>query len=269
MVPHGLIGRFRETSRELSEIAGRMYGTPEARKELTQGAGGDITVELDRVLEEVILSHFPDFRIISEERGIVMGGDAGTIICDPLDGSHNAKFGLPLFSVSLAYTPKMGNFTLGDIEAGYVLDLLNGNEFYALKGEGLFHNGKMVVTDAPLKPGEAIDIFAFEEHCSGKLIKHYLPFFQNTERIRCLGSMALDLAFTASGVFDVFLDLCGSRLLDITAGIVLIEEGGGVITDTSGNSISGLNFSISEKTTILAASTPARHNFALSLTKST
>jgi len=268
MIPHGLIERFRETSRELSKIARRMYGTPEAREELEQGAGGDITVALDRTLEEVVLSKFSDFRVISEEIGMVKGGDAGTIICDPLDGSHNAKFGLPLFSVSLAYTPETGDFTLGDIEAGYVLDLLNDNEFYAVRGEGLFHNGKMVASDAPLKPGEAIDIFAFEEHCSGKFIKHYLPFFQNTERIRCLGSMALDLAFIASGVFDIFLDLCGSRLLDITAGIVLIEEGGGVITDTDGNSISGLNFSISEKTTILAASTPARHNFALSLKKS-
>ena len=94
---------FLEIGDEISLKIMKLCGTEEGRKELSLGAGRDITLLIDKVAEDIIIEKIRDknIRLISEEIGIKdFGRPEVTIIADPLDGSFNAKRGIPIFACS-------------------------------------------------------------------------------------------------------------------------------------------------------------------------
>jgi len=123
--------------------------------------------------------------------------DLGTpkvaIIVDPLDGSFNALNGIPLYAMSLALAdlpPRLGNVRLG-----YIRNLVNGDEYVAIKGKGASCNGRPIHTSEKGRP----EVLAFE-FSKDKLdvMVRTMGVISDSRRIRCLGTIALSMCFVAS-----------------------------------------------------------------------
>ena len=126
----------RTSRRVLDELPTRAEREPV----VGQGLGGDETTAIDKAAEDVIVARFRelDVTIVSEEVGRL--GDGGTVVViDPIDGSLNAKRGIPFFAVSIAVADGRA---MGDVHFGYVYDFGSGEEWIARRGEGATLNGE-------------------------------------------------------------------------------------------------------------------------------
>lgn len=219
-------------------------------EEIGRGAGGDITTEFDRVLEEALMAHVPDgVHVLTEEAGAVGEGE-DVIVLDPLDGSHNAGRGMPMFSVSIAHLRRP--LALGNVEHAYVRHLVTGDEYAAVTGRGALRNGR------PIRPRAGLHTIATEIRAAPPdvLIRAIAPLELAT-KVRCIGSVALDLAYVADGTVDAFLDLRGiGRTFDLAAGYLILREAGGVITDDAGAPLDDVPIDFDEHRNIVAAGTP-------------
>jgi len=141
----------RDVEGVLRELPGRAEREPVRRR----GEGGDDTTEIDARAEEAVLRHFEDVSVVSEEVGELRRGGAHVVVVDPIDGSLNAKRGIPFFSLSVAIA---GGWTMDDVQAGYVYDFGSREEWWAERGGGAFLNGEPLLE----LPKERIEILAFE-----------------------------------------------------------------------------------------------------------
>lgn len=193
----------------------------------------DFVSEVDRRAEHEIIKTihraYPDHGIIAEESGITAGNDFVWII-DPLDGTTNFLHGFPHFAVSIAARYK------DRIEHAVVYDPVKQEMFTASRGSGAQLNGRRIrvsksagLTAALIGTG-----FPFKNIT---LLPAYLQMFtavsQDTSGIRRAGSAALDLAYVAAGRLDGFWEM-GLNIWDMAAGVLLIEEAGGNVTDFQG-----------------------------------
>jgi myo-inositol-1(or 4)-monophosphatase len=198
-------------------------------------AENDFVTVADRAAETAVLAeirrHYPDHRILAEEIGWTGGKSSDySWIVDPLDGTTNFLKGLPVYGVSVACS--QGE----EVMAAAVYDPEGGNLFKATRGGGAYWNdkrmevsklpnlrGAFVATGYPFKAREAVDLY----------LDTFRSVFERAQSIRRCGAAALDLAYTAAGVYDGFFEF---RLLpwDIAAGALLIEEAGGLVSDLDG-----------------------------------
>ena len=126
-----------------------LAGTEAGRAALTVGAGGDTTIELDRVAESMVLGELAGhadrgekFSVLSEEAGRrTFGADFPLVLVDPVDGSLNAKQGVPLFGLMLAV---LDGPLVSDSYAGVVFNLATGEHWTAIRNEGARRNGEPV-----------------------------------------------------------------------------------------------------------------------------
>ncbi|MGH7919955.1 MAG: inositol monophosphatase family protein [Candidatus Dormibacteraceae bacterium] len=244
-----------------------LLGTAEGRRELGRGAGGDRTVVLDQAAEDVVLRELRTLAtsgesctVISEEAGeIGLGAPYPRIFVDPVDGSLNAKYGLPQSGVMLSL---FDGPLLGDIRAGVVQSLASGERWHAIRGGGAFHDGRRVQPRS--HPGDRIQVLGVEG--SPRQLESVWPLVRSAGKLRCMGSIALSLAYTATGVYDAFCSPKQTgRAFDMTAGMLMIEEAGGIITDLQGGAIAGARAGLHGGTALLAA--PSREAHALALEK--
>jgi myo-inositol-1(or 4)-monophosphatase len=196
----------------------------------------DFVTEADQKSEaavlDVIRRRFPDHRIVAEEGGAadLNRESEHEWLVDPLDGTTNFLQGLPVWCVSVACR------RAGRIVAGAILDPEGDNLFSALRGRGATWNGRpmstsghpgldgaFLATGYPFKALPTLDVY----------LGIFRDVFRRSKAIRRCGSAALDLAYTAAGVYDGFFEFRLSPW-DIGAGILLIEEAGGVVTDLDG-----------------------------------
>ncbi len=196
----------------------------------------DFVTEADKKSEaavlDVIRQRFPGHGILAEEGGAAdlnRGSDFEWLV-DPLDGTTNFLQGLPVWCVSVACR------RAGRIVAGAILDPEGDNLFAALRGHGATWNGRpmsasghpgldgaFLATGYPFKALPTLDVY----------LDIFRDVFRRSKAIRRCGSAALDLAYTAAGVYDGFFEFRLSPW-DIGAGILLVEEAGGVVTDLDG-----------------------------------
>jgi myo-inositol-1(or 4)-monophosphatase len=235
----------------------------ERKTVLGTGAAGDKSFPVDRRAEEIILSELrglgEPLTIISEEAGILDIKGGGTqVVIDPVDGSRNAVSGIPLFSASLAVAE---GATIGDITLSYVINLVNGDEFWAEKGSGAFFNGESVRTQ---QDGE-LYLVLYEAQSPARDMDRIMPLLSKSSKTRCLGSTALDMAFVSLGAASVFVSPSPSRSFDFAGGWLLVKEAGGVVTDTGGKNILGVPLGLEKSCTLLASANRALHERALSL----
>ena len=200
-----------------------------ARNDLVSAA--DLASE--KAIMEAIRSRFPDHSILSEEAGRSTPKDGGpTWIIDPLDGTTNFVHGIPQFAISIGVAVE------GRIEFGVILDPCKNDLFSAARGRGARWNGtECRVSERQGLPGALVATgFPFKAH---RLLDPYLAIFRDVflrcKAIRRPGAAALDLAYTACGLFDGFFEFQLSAW-DIAAGSLLVEEAGGVITGMDGGS---------------------------------
>jgi myo-inositol-1(or 4)-monophosphatase len=195
-----------------------------------RGEGGDVSLVIDRAAEDAILAELEALGVgltaVSEERGEIpiAGGGPVHVVVDPIDGSRNAKRGLPLWSVSIAVA---GGDRLGDVDFAYVRDCVGGEEWWARAGEGAFHDGGRI---PPLDPEAGLEMVGLE-FIHPALVAESAAGLAATgaSRLRALGSIALTLCYVACGRLDGMVTLAGCRSVDIAAGQLIVREAGGVL----------------------------------------
>jgi myo-inositol-1(or 4)-monophosphatase len=257
---------FREIGRQMHAGVAEFLSREGGLVALGHGAGGDKTFPVDKWAEDIILAALEkvhgtgeSFTLISEELGIRKFGDGKKVLLvDPIDGSNNAKNGVPFFATSLAL---LNGDTLSTLAVGYVLNLAAGDEFWAVRGQGAHKNGSRIRTPAT----DTITIVAYEASDPARDLLRIFPLIAQAKRTRCFGSTALDLAHLASGGFSVFATATASRAFDYAAGMLIVEEADGVITDLEGTSLDQITAGLGRTVPLLASKNNATHVKALNI----
>jgi myo-inositol-1(or 4)-monophosphatase len=224
-----------QTARDAGSILLEKFG-----RKITISKKGDINLvtEADLAAEALIVerikSYYPKHAILAEESGIteVAGAEYKWII-DPLDGTTNYAHGYPCFAVNIALEHN------GEIVIGVTYDPTRDEIFAAELGQGATLNGrKMQVSETDnLKDALLVTGFPYNFAEKKDFADHMTRFLLNARGVRRDGSAALDLAYTACGRFDGFFEE-GLNPWDMAAGVLLIKEAGGVITDYHGGPFS-------------------------------
>lgn len=253
--PYQWIEVLRGIGKNLLEKIPQIAGSADASVRIGRGAGGDQTFLIDETAEKIVIEALDKvagegvgFTLISEECGIRQYGSETNIhiLVDPLDGSNNAKRGVPYYATSIAVLD--GN-KLENLLAGYVVDLSSGKEYWAIRGEGAWCNGKRI----ECRGSEGSEMVAFEASAPAKDIDKILPVLKSARKIRCLGAIALDLAIMANGAIDLLLVATPSRSFDFAAGMLILKEAGGIITDMDGGDINWINAGLERTVPLIAA----------------
>jgi myo-inositol-1(or 4)-monophosphatase len=186
-----------------------------------QGVGGDETTAIDQAAEDAILARFADLdvTIVSEEIGRY-GNGATLVVVDPIDGSLNAKRGIPFFSLSIAFAD---GETMQDVFLGYVYDFGTNEEWIGRRGEGATLNGEPL---GGVKPKDPIEILSFEATLTSLVAAHASTVDGLAHRLRIMGSLALSLCHLAAGRVDAVCSLKEARSVDIAAAQLLCREVG-------------------------------------------
>ena len=242
-----------------------LAGTEAGRAALSVGAGGDTTIELDRAAEAVVFSELAGlaetgerFSVLSEEAGQrSFGADYPLILVDPVDGSLNAKQGVPLFGLMLAV---LDGPTVGDAFAGLVLNLTTGEEWSAIRGQGAMR-ARRPLSRLASTTDHRIELLGLES--TPRALKVAQPLVERAGKIRILGSMAISIAITSAGGFDVFCAPVPVRVFDMAASLLILSESGGVATNLQGESIESLTCDLKTRSTLLCAPTSELHARAL------
>ena len=201
----------------LDELPTRVEREPVVR----QGEGGDETTAVDQAAEDAILARFRelDVTIVSEEAGR-SGGGATLVVVDPIDGSLNAKRGIPFFSLSIAFAD---GETMADVFLGYVYDFGTNEEWIGRRGEGATRNREPL---GAVKPKDTIEILSFEATLTSLIAEHASAMNGIAHRLRVMGSLALSLCHLAAGRVDGVCSLKPARSVDIAAAQLLCREVG-------------------------------------------
>jgi myo-inositol-1(or 4)-monophosphatase len=197
----------------------------------------DFVSEVDRaseqVLRDIIRGRHPDAKLIAEEGSPELQTlDGLTFIADPLDGTTNFLHGFPWYAVSIAAVVD------GALVAGTVLNAATGELFTATAGGGARRAGQPISVSTISDPSRALIGTGFPFKEGNDYTERYLeilpPIMLQSAGIRRPGSAALDLADVACGRFDAFWEMLLSPW-DLAAGLLLIREAGGIVTNIAGD----------------------------------
>jgi myo-inositol-1(or 4)-monophosphatase len=184
------------------------------------GEGGDDTTAIDRAAEEVILARIREAAgaVVSEEVGRVGGAAPPLVVVDPIDGSLNAKRGIPFFSLSIAVAE---GETMDDVVFGFVHDFGSREEWTAWQGEGAWLDG---VPLGAVRPKDEVEILSFEATRTALVAQEAPKVADLAYRLRIMGSLALSLCHLAAGRVDAVCSLKPARSVDIAAAQLLCRE---------------------------------------------
>jgi len=196
---------------------------------------GDFVTSADIKSEKIIRTELeaarPDFGFLMEERGEIEGRDPqNRWIVDALDGTHNFMHGLPHFCISIALQREK------QIIAGVVYNPATDELFVAERGQGAFANDTRMRVSARKELSSCVvatHIPHLGKKAHGQHLREQQLVMRETSGVRCSGATALDLAYLAAGRLDGIWQR-GPQAWDFAAGIILIREAGGYITDISG-----------------------------------
>lgn len=201
---------------------------------ISQKSVSDYVTKIDIESERIIISHikkyFPTHQFMAEESSNDYKKTDYLWIIDPLDGTTNFIHGFPVTAISIALMYK------GELIVGVIYDPVKNEIFYGEKGSGAFLNGKpirvssldepelcLIATGFPFRNKQYIDSY----------IKIFREMLYSVSDLRRAGAAAIDLAYVACGRVDGFFEF-NLSLWDIAAGVVLIKEAGGIISDFEG-----------------------------------
>jgi myo-inositol-1(or 4)-monophosphatase len=192
-------------------------------------------LKAEKTLKEELQKARPGYGFLMEESAeIPASDDSGRRwIVDPLDGTSNFLHGLPHFAISIALEEH------GEIIAGLVYDPIKDDRFHAEKGQGAFHNDRRLRVSARHRLNECL--VATGAPFAGKgdrpqFLGEIDAVMANTAGIRRWGAAALDLAYVAAGRFDGFWER-GLSPWDYAAGLILVREAGGYISEMNGKTL--------------------------------
>src|SRR5438034_1403077 len=223
---------------------------------LRMGEGGDDTTAVDAAAEEVVLARLralgEPLTVVSEEVGelALAGGGRTRVVVDPIDGSLNAKRGIPFFSLSVAVAD---GGSMDDVVFGYVYDFGSGEEWTAERGQGAFLDGEPL---GAVAPKERIEILAFEATKTSFVADKAAAVVDVAYRLRIMGSLALSLCHLAAGRVDAVCSLKPARSVDIAAAQLLVREVGLAIELFESPPFGAAPLDLAARSRVAAAGTP-------------
>ena len=220
--------------RKASKILIRDFGEIENLQTSLKGPGDFVTIsdkKVEKILIEELQKARPDYSILSEEIGKITNDESFKWIIDPIDGTANFLHGIPHFAISIGLEHNE------EIICGIIYDPIKDEMFIAEKGKGSYLNNQRIRVSSRSKLENCIIFTGGPKHKSKDrdlAIEEYKKFSLETFiPIRKMGSAALDLAYVAAGRCDGFWQR-NLHYWDIAAGIILIREAGGFVTDFHG-----------------------------------
>jgi myo-inositol-1(or 4)-monophosphatase len=180
-----------------------------------------LDIEVERVIREVLAKRTPGASVLGEEDGDIGGPSAVGWVVDPIDGTVNLTYDLPVISVSLAAT------IAGIVVAGAVVDVLRDEVFSGAAGAGARRDGAGIAVSTPGDLAHSLVGTGFDYSAEGRAAEAaYLGRVLPAARdIRCFGSAALNLCWVACGRLDAFYQR-GMKRWDYAAGALIAEEAG-------------------------------------------
>jgi len=225
-----------EAARQAGELALHRFRLPQ---EIRRKGPADPVTQADQEAEELIVSTirhvFPDHEFLGEE-GHRAPADAKHLwVVDPIDGTRNYAHGVPFFCTSIALAER------GRIVLGVIHDPIHKETFHAEAGKGAYLNGQPIHVSRKTELEDAILAMSLVPARQVGNARVALPMLVRlqpmVESVRIMGSAALHLAYVACGRFDVgFQD--SIHAWDVLAGVLLVQEAGGVVTDLVGQPVS-------------------------------
>ena len=196
---------------------------------------GDFVSNADRKAEQTLVRELtkarPRFGFLLEEGGEIEGADTSNRwIIDPLDGTSNFLHGIPHFSISIALERD------GEPAAGVIYEPVSDQMFVAENGKGAFLNNRRIRVSARKKFDESLfatGIPFVDKSDHDRFLEQLQAVMAGSAGVRRVGSAALDLAYVAAGRYEGFWEI-GLLPWDLAAGIVLVREAGGFVTDVAG-----------------------------------
>jgi myo-inositol-1(or 4)-monophosphatase len=216
----------RDAVGDIKAVLAELPTRVEREPVLQTGVGGDDTTAIDAAAETAVVHRLEaldeDFTLVSEELGerVFGSGKPWRVVCDPIDGSLNAKRNIPYFSLSVAVAD---GATMRDVAFGYVYDFGTGEEWTAERGRGAFLNGSRL---GGVQPKDTIEILSFEGTTTAAVAARAAQMVGTAYRLRIMGSLALSLCHLAAGRVDAVCSLKPARSVDIAAAQLLVRECG-------------------------------------------
>ena len=220
--------------RKASKVLIRDFGEIENLQVSLKGPGDYVSAS-DKKVEEILIEELriarPNYSILSEEIGAINNDEAFKWIIDPIDGTSNFLHGIPHFAISIGLEQDK------EIICGIIYDPIKNEMFTAEKGNGSYINNQRMRVSSRSKLKDCMIFTGGPKYGSPDRelsMKEYNKFSSKvTVPIRKLGSAALDMAYVAAGRCDGFWTR-NLNYWDIAAGIILVKEAGGFVTDFEG-----------------------------------
>jgi len=228
----------------------------------TRGEGGDRTLEIDQIAEDFVFAELEAlhdagarFTAISEERGVVDFGDPDRlVVIDPIDGSVNAKRGLPHFALSIAVSE---GSTMADVVFGFVQDFGPDEEWVAVRGEGAQLDG--VTLDCSIgerRTGDdKLEVIGIESADPRWVVQSADALSDTAHRLRAIGAIAVSLCQVAAGRFDAMVSLKRCRAVDAAAAQLIVREAGGYVEFIAFDDPLGAPLDLEPRSPVVAART--------------
>jgi myo-inositol-1(or 4)-monophosphatase len=229
-----MIAAARKAGRPLIRDLGELENL-----QLSMKGPADFVTSADRRTERILIEELqrvrPGYGFLAEESGTIEGTDrTHRFIIDPIDGTTNFLHGIPHFAISVALERE------GQIVSGVVYNPATDDLFVAEKGHGAFLNNKRlrVASRKALNSSLVATGFPFlgdTEADHARMQAELAAIMPLTAGVRRFGTASLDLAFVAAGRFDAFWER-GLAPWDMAAGILIVREAQGIVTDLAGGS---------------------------------
>jgi len=235
----------------------RDFGEVEQLQVSEKGPGDFVSradIMAERTLRKELERTRPEYGFLGEEGGEIKGDGRNRWIADPLDGTTNFLHGVPHFAISLALERD------GEVIAGVIYQPISDELFWAEKGNGAFVDtpnarSRRLRVSGRKDPARALVGTGIPHLGKGDHATYHKKLTQVTERVagvRRWGAAALDLAFVAAGRYDAFFEF-GLAPWDVAAGILLVREAGGLVSE-----IGGAAYALGTSTSILATNAGLR-----------
>ena len=189
-----------------------------------------IDKQIDDFIVKKIKEKYPEHSILIEESGSYDKKSEYKWVIDPLDGTHNFIYGIPLFSVSIALAHK------DSVILGVIYFPMTNDLYVAEKGKGAFLNGKKITVSKRNFKEQNVMIYDAHFGAGNKdfKLKIFDKLIDYVSKTRVFGCATLDLVYVASGIVDLGI-LIKAKPWDFAAGALIVEESGGKVTDMKGN----------------------------------
>jgi myo-inositol-1(or 4)-monophosphatase len=234
MIRSPIVTVMEQAARKAGRTLVRDFGEVENLQVSLKGPANFVSAA-DRRAEDILHTELSkarkDFSFLMEERGEVAGKDTNNVwVVDPLDGTTNFLHGIPLFAISIAHVKD------GEPQAGLIYNPITDELFVAERGKGAFLHNRRLRVAARKTLADCVVTCGIPHRGRGDLAlfrKELTVVQEQVAGVRRTGAAALDLAWVAAGRFDAFWERNLSPW-DMAAGMVLIREAGGFVTDIDG-----------------------------------